>query len=66
MSKKVNPTYSEAFAEIEEIVEQIENSELNIDDLSEKVKRVSFLIKICKDKLFATESEIEKLLKNID
>jgi exodeoxyribonuclease VII small subunit len=66
MSKKTNPTYSEAFSEIEEIVEQIENSELNIDDLSEKVKRVSFLIKICKDKLFATETEIEKILKSID
>lgn len=66
MAKKTNPTYSEAFAEIEEIVEQIENSELDIDDLSEKVKRVSFLIKICKDKLFETESEIEKILKSID
>lgn len=65
MAKK-NPTYSEAFAEIEELIQQIENNELDIDDLTVKVKRVSLLIKICKDKLFTTESEIEKIMKSID
>ena len=58
-------TYKEAIAEIEDIIESIENEELDVDDLSEKVKTVSSLIKICKDKLSKTESEVEKILESI-
>lgn len=65
MAKKII-SYSEAYAEIEEIIEKIENEELDIDELADKVKRVSELIKICKDKLYKTESEVEKILKSID
>lgn len=65
MSKKAT-TYTEAFSEIEEIIEKIENDELDIDDLAEKVKRVSFLIKICKEKLYSTEKEVENILKQMD
>ncbi|OFX26228.1 MAG: exodeoxyribonuclease VII small subunit [Bacteroidetes bacterium GWA2_31_9] len=65
MSKKAT-TYTEAFSEIEEIIEKIENDELDIDDLAEKVKRVSLLIKICKEKLYSTEKEVENILKQMD
>ncbi len=58
--------YSEAINEIEEILYQIENEELDIDVLSEKVKRVSSLIKICKKKLHQTETEVQKILNEID
>lgn len=64
MSKKV--TYSEAITELEEIVSRIENEEVNIDELSIKVKRASELIKICKDKLHSTEEEVNKILKEIN
>jgi len=56
----------EAISEIEEILAQIENNELDVDELSEKVKRVSVLINICKSKLKNTEEEIEKILKEMD
>lgn len=59
-------TYKEAISEIELILAQIENNELDVDDLSEKVKRVSLLITTCKDKLKNTEEEIEKILKEMD
>jgi exodeoxyribonuclease VII small subunit len=65
MTKK-KLTYNEAVNEIEEILEQIENEELDVDDLSTKVKRVSALIKTCKDKLHKTEEEVEKILKEIE
>jgi exodeoxyribonuclease VII small subunit len=65
MNKK-KETYKEAISEIEEILSKIENNELDVDELSEKVKRVSFLIKICKDKLKNTEEEIEKILREMD
>ncbi|WP_430820347.1 exodeoxyribonuclease VII small subunit [Carboxylicivirga caseinilyticus] len=65
MTKK-KMSYSEAMGEIEEILQQIENEELDVDDLSEKVKRVSVLIKTCKDKLHKTEEEVEAILKEMD
>jgi exodeoxyribonuclease VII small subunit len=65
MNKKKG-TYKEAISEIEEILAQIENNELDVDELSEKVKRVSLLINMCKDKLKNTEEEIEKILREMD
>lgn len=59
-------TYKEAITEIEQILAQIENNELDVDELSEKVKRVSFLINTCKEKLKNTEEEIGNILKEMD
>jgi len=59
-------TYSEAIAEIEEIIEKIENDELDLDLLAINVKRVAELINLCKAKLKATEDEVEKILKDFD
>lgn len=58
--------YGEAIKEVETILRQIEQDDLDVDDLSEKVKRVSLLIKICKEKLHHTEEEVEKILKEIE
>jgi len=65
MSKK-NLTYKEAVNEIEDILSKIENEELDVDDLSVKVKQVATLIAFCKKKLHETEVEVEKILKDID
>ncbi len=63
-TKKV--TYNEAISEIEEILEKIENEELDVDELAEKVKRVSQLLKICKEKLQTTNEQVEQILKEMD
>jgi exodeoxyribonuclease VII small subunit len=65
MTKK-NLSYSEAVANIEEILQQIETGELDVDELAEKVKQASELLKLCKGKLFSTEKEIEKVLKEME
>ena len=57
--------YGDAIQEIEEILEQIENEELDVDDLTEKVKRVAQLIKLCKKKLSHTEEAVEKILEEM-
>ena len=63
---KKNVSYKEAITEIEEILRQLENNELDVDELSEKVKRVSSLVSLCKEKLHNTEVEIDKILKEMD
>jgi exodeoxyribonuclease VII small subunit len=66
MNTKKVVTYNEAMAEVEEILEKIENEELDVDDLAEKVKRVSVLLKICKDKLLKTNEQVELILKEME
>jgi len=63
-TKKI--AYSEAMAEIEEILEKIENEELDVDELAGKVKRVSVLLKTCKEKLTQTNEQVEKVLKEME
>jgi len=65
MAKK-NMTYSEAVTAVEDILRLIETGELDVDELAEKVKQASELLKLCKGKLFRTEKEIEKILKEMD
>ena len=54
--------YAEAVALLEEIVDKMENDELDIDQLSDQLKRAKELVKLCKDKLTKTDEEIKKLL----
>ena len=54
--------YEAALAELQAIVNKMENDELDIDQMSEQLKRAQELIKICKDKLTRTDEEIKKIL----
>jgi len=64
MSKKM--TYQEAMTELENIISGIEEENISIDVLSSKVKRATELIKICKTKLYKTDDEIQKVLKELE
>jgi len=64
MGEKIN--YTDAFAELQQIVADIEQGEISVDELSEKVKRASMLIKVCKAKLTTTEEDVNKILKELD
>ena len=59
-------SYKEAVTEIEEILNKIELEEFDVDELTEKVKRVSTLLKICKEKLMKTNEQVEQILKEMD
>jgi len=60
------PTYTEAFEELQKIVSEIEEGQISVDELSAKVKRAAFLIKICKNKLSSTEEDVNKILKELE
>lgn len=59
-------TYGEAFQKLEEIQTLIESNKLDVDELSEKLKEASALLKICKDKLFTASEETQKILDEIE
>lgn len=60
------PSYKEAIGEVESIIEEIENETVDVDVLTEKVKRATFLIKLCKTKLKKTDDEVKKVLKEFE
>ena len=54
--------YEEAIATLEQIVARMENNELDLDTMSEELKKAKQLIKLCKDKLTKTDQEIRKII----
>ncbi len=54
--------YEEAIKELETIVSQIEKNELDIDELTVRLKDAQRLIKLCKDKLYKTDEKIKAML----
>jgi len=63
---EVKVSYSESIEEIEEILSRIEQGDLDVDELTENVQRVTSLLKLCRKKLRTTEEEINKILENQD
>ena len=64
--EKKKLTYKEAISEIEEILEKLESEELDVDELASRVKRVSQLLKFCKEKLSNTEKEIQGIIEEME
>jgi len=56
-------SYAQAMEKLENIVSAIEKDELDIDQLSEKLKEAQKLISFCKDKLYKADEEIRKIIE---
>ncbi len=63
---KDKTSYTDAFDELQIIVNEIEEGEISVDELSEKVKRAAELIRICKTKLTSTEESVSQILKELE
>jgi len=59
-------TYNDAIERLRKIVAEIENGELDVDLLSEKVKEAARLIKVCKEKLYKVDEEVKKILEELE
>lgn len=57
--------YSEAVAELEQIVRKMESDQCDIDSLSAYTSRALELLKFCKERLFKTDQELEKCLAEL-
>ncbi len=60
------PDYKDALEEIESIVNEIESETVDVDMLTEKIKRAAFLMKYCKQKLRKTDDEIRRVLDELE
>jgi len=59
-------TYETAYNELQLIAAEIENEAVSVDLLAEKVKRAAVLIEFCQQKLRATETEVNNIIKQME
>jgi exodeoxyribonuclease VII small subunit len=71
--KKANPkrtparklSFGEAVREVEQILADLEQDEVDIDRLSEEVRRAVELIQVCREKLEKTDTEVRELVAGL-
>ncbi len=54
-------TYQEAIEELQQIEQEIEENQISIDQLTEKIKRANHLIELCKTMLRTAEEDVNQL-----
>jgi exodeoxyribonuclease VII small subunit len=59
-------TYEQAYKELAQIAGEIENETVSVDVLAQKVKRASELISFCQAKLKSTETEVNKIIAQME
>jgi exodeoxyribonuclease VII small subunit len=65
MSKK-QPSYGEAAARLEEILEKIEEGEVDIDELSGLVQEAAGLVTLCRDKIQAADVQVKTITEQLE
>ena len=63
--KSDSPGYAQASAELESILDEIENGTADIDILGEKVERAAELIRQCRETLTGTELRVKKVVEEL-
>ena len=56
--------YAKALKRLDEILGKIENEEIDVDELSDRVKEAVELIRLCKDKLTKAEMEVQQVVED--
>ncbi|MBQ9138720.1 MAG: exodeoxyribonuclease VII small subunit [Alistipes sp.] len=63
MGKKSNISYTEAMAEIEQILASLQRADCDVEILAKQVERATELINICRTRLRKAQSDVEKLFE---
>lgn len=66
MSDPIAAGYSEALAELEDILAGLERSDVDVDVLAAKVRRASDLITFCRDRIGNARLQIEQVVATLD
>ena len=55
--------YAEALQELESILESLEEDDVDVDELAERVQRASLLIELCRERIGKAKLRIEEVVK---
>ncbi len=58
--------YAEALAELETILDALEDEDLDIDLLASRVERASHLIRVCRDRIVGARMSVERIVATLE
>ncbi len=58
--------YAAALAELEEILDQLEDDDIDVDVLSSKVERAAELIRLCRGRIRDAQISVEEIVSELD
>ena len=58
--------YGAALAELETILDEIEDDAVDVDVLATRVKRAALLLRVCRDRIGAARLEVEQVVAELD
>ncbi|HLT16790.1 MAG TPA: exodeoxyribonuclease VII small subunit [Acidimicrobiales bacterium] len=58
--------YGAALAELEAILDEIEDDAVDVDVLAARVKRAAELLRICRDRITAARIEVTQIVADLD
>jgi exodeoxyribonuclease VII small subunit len=58
--------YGEALAELEGILDEIEDDAVDVDVLATRVKRAAELLRVCRDRITAARIEVTQIVADLD
>jgi exodeoxyribonuclease VII small subunit len=56
-----NIGYEDAVTELEEILDALSDDDINVDELAERVKRATELVKVCRERIAAARLEVKEI-----
>jgi exodeoxyribonuclease VII small subunit len=59
-------SYAEALAELDDILNELEDEALDVDVLSERVERASVLIRFCRDRIGSARTQVHQIVADLD
>jgi exodeoxyribonuclease VII small subunit len=60
------PGYAAALSELDAILRELEGSDVDVDQLAQRVSRASELISLCRDKISNAQIKIQEVTADLD
>ena len=57
--------YADALAELEGILEEIEDDAVDVDVLAARVKRAAELLRVCRSRITAARDEVDRIVADL-
>ena len=59
-------SYEQAYSELRQIIDRLENSDVNIDVLTKEIERAESLLDFCNKRLSQVEVDVQELTKLLE
>ena len=60
------PGYAEALAELEAILDELDDDRLDVDALAERVQRAAYLVALCRERVAGARLAVEEVVTDLD